>query len=235
MKKQKKNPPQKNSLSLQSHSKPTLGKPFSNLNEIVFFVEDKAQLITNTTPAAKPCGDSIPCFTGKVKTQIKGGVGKFKKGGESGASLLPESSSVLLNIQYMFLLCHSDLELNYILTKVFLWLLCLQLIFFPLLLWLKVIGIDCGWLWHLHSISSLKCCCGSVPVVSPAKLLQRYWMSCQCIGCPIQSASKLSAGSAGFNSLVPVMRKQSIFFIWAPCKQSTFLKCLWWQQRRIQH
>lgn len=113
----------------------------------------------------------------------------------------------------MFLLCHSDLELNYILTKVFLWLLCLQLIFFPLLLWLKVIGIDCGWLWHLHSISSLKCCCGSVPVVSPAKLLQRYWMSCQCIGCPIQSASKLSAGSAGFNSLVPVMRKQSIFFL----------------------
>lgn len=82
--KTKKNPPQKNSLSLQSHSKPTLGKPFSNLNEIVFFVEDKAQLITNTTPAAKPCGDSIPCFTGKVKTQIKGGVGKFKRGESQG-------------------------------------------------------------------------------------------------------------------------------------------------------
>lgn len=81
--KTKKNLPQ-NSLSLQSHSKPTLGKPFSNLNEIVFFVEDKTQLITNTTPAAKPCGDSIPCFTGKVKTQIKGGAGKFKRGESQG-------------------------------------------------------------------------------------------------------------------------------------------------------
>lgn len=235
MKKQKKNPPQKNSLSLQSHSKPTLGKPFSNLNEIVFFVEDKAQLITNTTPAAKPCGDSIPCFTGKVKTQIKGGVGKFKRGESQGLSYYLNPVLFCWTSNTCFYSVILILNLTISSQKYSCDYFAFSWFFFPLLLWLKVIGIDCGWLWHLHSISSLKCCCGSVPVVSPAKLLQRYWMSCQCIGCPIQSASKLSAGSAGFNSLVPVMRKQSILFIWAPCKQSTFLKCLWWQQRRIQH
>lgn len=151
---------------------------------LVFFVEDKAQLITNTTPAVKPCGDSIPCFTGKVKTQIKGGVGKFKRGEESGASLLPESSSVLLNIQYMFLLCHSDLELNYILTKVFLWLLCLQLIFFLLL---SMAEGDWHWLWlvvtpaqHQQSEVLLWICTRSLTCqIAPAVLnvLSMYWMS----------------------------------------------------------
>lgn len=85
IKKQKKNPPQKTSFSLQSHSEPTLRKPFSNLNEIgVFLLKTKHSSLPNTTPAAKPCGDSIPCFTGKVKTQIKGGVGKFKRGESQG-------------------------------------------------------------------------------------------------------------------------------------------------------
>lgn len=88
--------------------------------------------------------------------------------------------------------------------------------FFYCPLWLKVIGSDCSGLWHLDSISSLKCCCRSETVVSPAKLLQWYWMACQC---PIQSALKLSADSTGFNSLVLVMRKHhaSNLHFWNAC------------------
>lgn len=74
----------------------------------------------------------------------------------------------------------------------------------------------CSWSRHLDSICCLRRCCRSVTVASPAKLLQRYWMACQFIGCPTQSASKLSVDSAGFNSLGPVV------FSWAPCKSSTF-------------
>lgn len=83
-KKQKKKSPPKKLIVFAITFKTHLGEAILQFKWDCFFVEDKAQLITNTTPAAKPCGDSIPCFTGKVKTQIKGGVGKFKRGESQG-------------------------------------------------------------------------------------------------------------------------------------------------------